>query len=136
MDRKLIIPKNCFERRLQDPEMYAEDMQGQKSLTVPNQTLTIAEVMQRFVKSLPLGVNERSQDEGYYGEFEDPEDSLVPPFYGDITEKREYMEMLNNKADFEKSEIARLQLKQQEDYEQQQRQKFDQYYNERAEKDK
>lgn len=77
--------KNMFSADLFEKNYETND---EPSLTVPDQTMSIKEILTRFASGLPIG----GQKEPLYDESES-EEYLPDPRYMDLADRQEYAEM-------------------------------------------
>jgi len=68
-----------------NPAKHSGEINTQPSMTIPDQTMTIQEILTRYAKGLPIGGSKTP----YYDGVEDPLDGLPDPRTLDISERKE-----------------------------------------------
>lgn len=76
-------------RTIMNVSEYKGEVNNQKSLTVPDQSMSIKEILNRYSRGLPI-----ESFKPIYDDVEDPEDYLPDPRTMDLAERQEYVEMV------------------------------------------
>jgi hypothetical protein len=75
------------------------------SMTIPDQALTVKEILQRFARGIPL-----EQHNAIYEDVESPDDFLPDPRTMDLAERQQYAEMVKEELNHIRSQALHSEI--------------------------